>query len=65
MRYRVLVSVEIDVANDRQAHECAVKLGDLLKEPFVAMTIQGAGIPLSGDGNLVVYQPLPASALRA
>ena len=65
MKYRVTMSIAIEAANDRQAHEYAVKLSKLLKSPFVRMTVEGEGIRLSGDGQPVVHRPLPDGAVRA
>jgi hypothetical protein len=66
MRYRVTMSVAIEAVDDRQAHECAVKLSKLLKSPLVKMAVEGEGIRLSGgDGNPIVHQPLPERAMRA
>jgi hypothetical protein len=58
MRYRVTMSVAIEAVDDRQAHECAVKLSKLLKSPLVKMAVEG-------DGNPIVHQPLPERAMRA
>ncbi len=58
MRYRVLMSIEIESRDDRQAHDQATKLSELLKSPMVRMAVQGADIQLSGgDGNPIVHQP--------
>jgi len=58
MRYRVTMSIEVEAASDRQAHEHAMKLQELLKSPIVRMGVEGAGVRLSGgDGRVVVYQP--------
>lgn len=55
MRYRLLLHVDVDAGDDREAAECAKKLGALIKNPFVKMTLQGDGIrPL---GEAVIYQP--------
>ena len=57
MRYRVLMSIAIEARSDRQAHEQALKLEELLKGPLVKMGVEGAGVQLSGDGRPVVHQP--------
>jgi hypothetical protein len=57
VRYRIIMSMEIDSRDDRQAHECAVKLQELLKSPLVRMAVAGEGIQLSGDGRPIVYEP--------
>lgn len=55
VRYRVFVSIEIDARSDQEAYEHAMKLGELLKSPFVKMAAQGEGVELSGEA--VVHQP--------
>lgn len=65
MRYRVLMSVAIDAASDRQAYEHALKLHGLLKSPMVKMAVESEGIRLSGDGQPVVHEPLPEWGQRA
>ncbi len=57
MRYRIMLSISVEAPNDRQAHECAVKLKELLEGPLVKMGVASAGIQLSGDGRPVVHQP--------
>jgi len=58
MRYRVMMSIEVDAANDRQAYEYAAKLAELLKTPLVKMAVEGEGIRLAfGDGRPIVHQP--------
>lgn len=57
MRYRVLMSVIVDAADDNQAYAQAEKLGELLKSPLVRMTVSGSGVALSGDGDPVAYVP--------
>lgn len=57
MRYRILMSVAVEAANDRQAHEHAKKLSELLKGPLVKMAVESEGIRLAGDGAPVVHQP--------
>lgn len=56
-RYRITMSMVVDARDDRQAHEYAVKLAELLKTPFVRMAVADEGIRLSGDGQPVVHQP--------
>lgn len=61
MRYRIMMSIEVNARNDRQAHEYGLKLKELLKSPVVKMAVEGAGVQLQGeDGNPVVHQPQPA-----
>ena len=58
MRYRIMMSVAVEAGNDRQAHEHAKKLAELLKGPLVKMAVESEGIRLSGgDGRPVVHQP--------
>jgi hypothetical protein len=58
MSHRILMHVEVDARDDRQAFDWATKLGALLKNPMVRMAIEGEGIRLTGgDGRPVVYQP--------
>lgn len=57
MRYRVLMSIEVEASNDREAYQHAKKMGDLLKSPLVRMAVEGEGIRLAGDGRPVVHQP--------
>lgn len=58
MRYRVFMSIDIEARHDREAHEQALKLKELLKSPMVRMAVQGEGVKLSnGDGGSIVYEP--------
>jgi len=58
VRYRILMSVAVEAINDRQAHEHATKLAELLKGPLVKMAVENEGIRLSnGDGRPIVHQP--------
>ena len=57
MKYRIVMSMAVEARDDRQAHEYATKLAELLKSPFVRMAVAGEGIQLSGDGKPVVHQP--------
>lgn len=57
MRYRIMMSMVVEARDDREAHEYAKKLSDLLKTPLVRMAVDGEGIRLSGDGQPVVHQP--------
>ena len=61
VRYRITMSMEIEARDDRQAHECALKLQELLKSPLVRMAVASEKIQLSGDGNPVVHQPQRAT----
>lgn len=61
MRFRIAMTIEVNARNGREAHDCALKLKELLKSPMVKMAVEGAGIRLSGeDGNPTVHQPEPA-----
>jgi hypothetical protein len=51
------MSMVVEARDDRQAHEYATKLAELLKTPLVRMAVAGEGIQLSGDGRPVVHQP--------
>ena len=58
MTYRIMMHIDVDARDDREAFEVARKLGELLKNPMVRMAIQSEGIRLSsGDGRPVVYRP--------
>jgi hypothetical protein len=57
VRYRVLMSIEVDARDDRQAYEYALKLSNLLKSPFVRMAVEGEQIRLVEDGRPVVHSP--------
>jgi hypothetical protein len=57
VRFRVMMSVEIEAADYRQAHAHALKLLELLKGPLVKMAVESEGIRLSGDGRPIVHQP--------
>lgn len=57
MKYRVLLSIEVEARDDREAYASAKKLKELLKSPFVRMAVEGDGIRLSDDGHPVVYRP--------
>lgn len=59
MRYRVFMSVVIETADDNQAYAQAAQLGELLKEPFVRMAVEGKGVRLAGDSAPIVYAPQP------
>jgi hypothetical protein len=52
-----MMSMVVEARDDREAHEYAKKLSDLLKTPLVRMAVDGEGIRLSGDGQPVVHQP--------
>lgn len=56
----MLVSIDIDEGDDRQAYQTALKLEGLLKQPIVQMAIAGEGVRLAGgDKALTVHQPIP------
>jgi hypothetical protein len=57
VKYRVLLSIEVEARNDLEATEYAKKLRGLLKSPFVRMAVEGEGIRLVGDGSPVVHRP--------
>ena len=50
MKYRIVMSIEVEARDDNQAYEQATKLSKLLKGPLVKMAVSGEGIQLSGDG---------------
>lgn len=60
MRYRILMSVEVDASDDREAYQKALKLDGLLKSPMVRMAVMSEGVQLSGDP--IVHQPQRAHA---
>lgn len=55
VKYRILMHVEVDARDDSQALEWANKLGELLKNPLVRMSIEGEGIRVTGETQ--VYTP--------
>jgi len=55
MAHRILVSVDVDSRNDREAVEWAQKLDALLKNPMVRMAIESEGIRVTGQQ---VHQPM-------
>lgn len=57
MRYRIMMSIVVDAAGERQAREYALKIKALLKGPLVKMGIEGEGVRLFDDGRPVVHQP--------
>lgn len=57
MKYRIMMSIEVEARDDRQAHEYATKFAELLKSPLVRMAVVGEGIQLSGGGRPIVHQP--------
>jgi len=57
MKYRIMMSIEVEATDDRQAYEYAIKLGELLKSPLVKMAVEGKDIRLSGDGSPIIHQP--------
>ena len=57
MKYRIMMSIEVEARDDHQAHEYATKFAELLKSPLVRMAVSGEGIRLSGDGRPIVHQP--------
>jgi hypothetical protein len=60
MKYRILMSIEVEAAHDREAYEHAKALKKLLQEPIVKMAVENKGIRLSGNGNPVVHRPIYA-----
>lgn len=54
MKYRIMVSIEVEARDDRQAVEFAKKFDGLLKQPLVKMAVASEGIP---SGDVVVHQP--------
>jgi hypothetical protein len=66
VKYRILMSVEVEAAHDRQAYEYALKLLELLSSPMVQMAVTAEGIRLSnGGGAPIVHHPLPENGMRA
>jgi len=57
VRFRILVSIEVDAPSDDQAFENAVKLSKLLKNPILRMQLESEGIRLVGDDGPIVHQP--------
>lgn len=58
MRFRIMMSIEVEARDDREALEYAMKFSELLKSPLVKMAVQSEGIRLAnGDGRVVVHQP--------
>ena len=58
MRFRIMMSVEVEARDSREAHEYALKFSNLLKSPLVRMAVEGEGIRLAGsDGRPIVHQP--------
>lgn len=54
MAHRILVHIDVASRDDREAAEWAVKLDELLKNPFVRATIEAEGVRMV---DLQVYQP--------
>jgi hypothetical protein len=52
--YRILVHVDVDARDDRQAVDWAAKLHELLQNPLVRAAIEAEGIRVTGQQ---VYQP--------
>lgn len=59
MRYRVLMSVEIEASGDQRAYADAVKMKKLLQGPMVKMAVESDGIRLVEDGRPIVHEPIP------
>ncbi len=57
VRYRVLVSIEIQAQNEQEADAHAKKLSKLLKNPLLRMQLENEGIRLVGDDGPIVHQP--------
>ena len=57
MRYRIMMSIAVEAKNDKEAHDCALKLLELLKSPLVQMAVEGEGVRLSGGGRPIVHEP--------
>lgn len=55
MRYLVYMSVDLVARDDREAHENALKLQEMLKSPMLKMAVQVEGVQLASEP--VVYQP--------
>ena len=54
MSYRILVHVDVEARDDRQAVDWAKKLDELLRNPLVRAAIEAEGIRVAGQQ---VYQP--------
>lgn len=54
MSHRILVHVDVEARDDREALEWAQKLGELLKNPLVRVAMEGEGIRVTSQQ---VYQP--------
>ena len=59
MKYRIMLSIEVETRAEAEAYRHAEKLLGLLKSPLVRMAVEGEGIKLSGDGHPIVYAPQP------
>lgn len=57
MRHRIMMSVDVDARDGQEAHQWALKLEELLRQPFVRMTLEGDGIRLANGGHVIVYTP--------
>lgn len=57
MRFRVMMSVEVEASGDAEAYEYAKKLSGLLKGPLVKMAVEAEGIRLANGSQAVVYAP--------
>jgi hypothetical protein len=57
VRFRILVSIEVDAPSDDHAFENAVKLSKLLKNPLLRMQLEAEGIRLVGADGPVVHAP--------
>lgn len=56
MRYRVMMSVQVEARDDREAQAYALKLKALLKNPLVRMQLESEGIRLT-NGDPTVHAP--------
>ena len=64
MRYRIIMSVAVEANNQRQAHEFAKKIKELLNSPEARMMMNMNGIELAEDGRPVVHQPINGQHLE-
>jgi hypothetical protein len=44
VRFRLLIHVDVEARDETEANRLAKKLGELIKNPFVEMSLRGDGI---------------------
>ncbi len=57
VRFRILVSIEVQAQNEPEADAHAKKLSKLLKNPLLRMQLESEGIRLVGDDGPIVHKP--------